>query len=244
MVITIDGPAGVGKSSVAAYLAREYQLLLLKSGSFYRALSLWVRNELSVLSAAELERAYHQRDSNWQQLWRKAQAADIYQQGEQILLGDREVNAQLQTPQLDVLTPRLSALPPVRHFINGLLRSQAEGRDLIAEGRDMGTVVFPEAEYKFFLDASIRVRAQRRWQQMNALGNLNDLEQQIYHRDEIDRNKPEGALKASENACIIDTSNLTFAAVCQIIADSLNVPNACRLGSFDSYSAKNSGENP
>ena len=231
MIITIDGPAGVGKSSVASFLARERQILLLKSGSFYRALCLGIRGYLEALPISQLNNIYEGRESQenkarWQDLWRAVQTVRIFQEGEKILLNGQDVTEKLQTPELDALTPILSKLPPVRHFINQMLRRHTESHSLIAEGRDMGTVVFPEAEFKFFLDASTSVRAQRRWQQLNdeqrASLSFAELEQRICERDEIDRNKKEGALKPARSAQLIDTSNLTFEAVCQIIAGSLN----------------------
>ncbi|WGK68679.1 (d)CMP kinase [Candidatus Haliotispira prima] len=231
MIITIDGPAGVGKSSVSGYLAKKENILLLKSGSFYRALSLGVKDELAALPSGDPETCYELRDKRWQRLWHRIQSVYIRQQDEQILLNGQDVTDRLGTPEMDFLTPLLSKLPPVRHFINNLLRSQAEGRSLIAEGRDMGTVVFPHARHKFFLEAGSGVRARRRWEQLHpkeqALRSLAEIENQISVRDKIDRNKKEGTLRAAENAHIIDTGSLTFEDVCQIIAGSLNNRNIC-----------------
>ncbi len=223
LVITIDGPAGVGKSSVSSYLAKELNLLLLKSGSFYRALGLALKADIAKLGLERLENIFEEQGLEWEELWQTIQAIKIYQDGEDILLNGEPVTALLQTPEMDILTPQISKIPVIRHFINNLLRLQAEHKDLIAEGRDMGSIVFPWAQYKFFLEASISVRALRRYQQLD-INNLSlyELEQQIEIRDEIDRNKKEGTLKPAKNAHIIDTSRLTLKAVCQIIQQSLN----------------------
>ena len=228
MVITIDGPAGVGKSSVASYLAKQQGILLLKSGCFYRAVTLALQAELEALPPGAFEpnagppKDKPDKPETWGEFQRKMEALQIEQQGKKIFLNGMDVGDRLQTAELDRLTPRLSGLPPVRHFVNRLLRSQAQGRSLIAEGRDMGTVVFAQAEHKFFLDASAGIRAQRRWAQFGAAEkaktSLKGLERQLVERDEIDRNKPGGALKAAKDAHILDTGSLTFEAVCQIIS--------------------------
>ncbi|MEM9424180.1 MAG: S1 RNA-binding domain-containing protein, partial [Spirochaetota bacterium] len=198
-------------------------ILLLKSGSFYRAISLGLKNAFPELSATCLENIFEAQGKEWQEIWQVIQAMDIRQEGEQILLNAKDVTALLQTPEMDILTPEVSKIPIIRHFVNELLRGHAGNHSFIAEGRDMGTVVFPQAECKFFLDASIEVRARRRYEQWGGRQTgLRELREQIQIRDEIDRGKKEGALRPAENAYIIDTSNLTLAAVCQIIAKSFN----------------------
>ena len=223
MVITIDGPAGVGKSSVSSYLAKQQNILLLQSGWFYRAVALALQSELEALPLGAIESSYKAQNQTWHEFQRKMEGLQICQRSEMLFLNGIDVSTKLQTSTLDALTPRLSKLPPVRHFVNRLLRSQAEGCSLIAEGRDMGTVVFVQAEHKFFLDAAVGVRAQRRWAQLGeaerAGMSIRRLEQQLSERDEMDRNKPEGALKAAKDAYILDTGSLTFRAVCQIISD-------------------------
>ena len=225
MVITIDGPAGVGKSSVSSYLAKQQNILLLKSGWFYRAVALALQGELEALPPGALERSYkaqNKENQTWQELRHKMEDLQICQKDERLFLNGIDVSTKLQTAALDTLTPQLSGFPPVRDFVNRLLCSQAEGCSLIAEGRDMGTVVFVQAEHKFFLDAAVGVRAQRRWAQLNETErtglSLKAVEQKLFERDEMDRNKPEGALRIPENAHILDTGSLTFEAVCQIIS--------------------------
>lgn len=223
MIITLDGPAGVGKSSLATYLSRHYQIMFLKSGAFYRALSLALQRSFpeELPRLEEFYQDFLDGDETAEEIWHVvlnfAMFLEINQQGERIYIGAEDVSELLQTPEMDAITPLVSRFSPFRQRINSLLHEQAQNASLVAEGRDMGTVVFPDADYKFFIDASVEVRARRRFLQQGEQGDLAELQKFMEERDKIDRNKEEGALKAAEGAIIIDTSSLTFEDVCQII---------------------------
>ena len=229
MIITIDGPAGVGKSSIASYLAQRLNIMLLKSGFFYRALCLAIKDKLLNLPIQKLEYVFEAQTTEWQFLWQTIQGLKIHQESNDIFLNNNNITALLQTPEMDILTVELAKLPTIRNFINDLLRVQGENRDLIAEGRDMGTVVFPQAEYQFFLNASIKVRAERRYKQLQQQEyNFEELQMQMQHRDEIDQNRKESPLRASKNALVIDTSPLTLETVCQIILNTIGSDISCK----------------
>jgi cytidylate kinase len=200
MVVTLDGPAGVGKSTVAAKVARESGFHYVNSGSFYRAISQAVlesgqdptRNEL-VLETARRCRF-------------------------EMVEGELWVNGRpargLQSDLIDRWSPVHSGIPELRAIVNQNLRSLARGGDLIVEGRDMGTVAFPDAELKFFLDASIEARAARRFAQGVSGLSMQELRRRIEERDQLDRDKPAGPLARAAGAIYLDTSVLTIEEVC------------------------------
>ena len=112
---------------------------------------------------------------------------------------------------------QVSAIVSIRHLVNDLMREITKSLSIVCEGRDMTTVVFPDAEYKIYLDASAEVRAKRRFDQGVSDMTLDQIKQSIIERDNIDKNKKEGALKIAKDAIYIDTSNLTIDDVCAII---------------------------
>ncbi len=201
MVVAIDGPAGVGKSTIARKIAGASGFLYLNSGSLYRAVTLAVLragidpgDERSVVDTA--------------------QSSDCRFEHGRLFLNGEEVEEQLRTDDVDRLVARISSVPGVRRVVNRILKEIAAGTDAVTEGRDMATVVFPDAEVKVFLDASVEVRAARRHGQGTSALTLGEIETAIRERDEIDRKKPEGRLKIAEDAIYIDTSDLTINQVC------------------------------
>jgi cytidylate kinase len=200
MVVAVDGPAGVGKSTVASRVATATGFLYVNSGSFYRS-----------ISKAVLESGADPNDSAG--VVAVASGCRFTLRGEELLLGGRPVGA-LQTDLIDRWSPIHSRLPQVREIVNGALRRIAKSRNVIVEGRDIGTVAFPDAELKVFLDASLAARAARRFRQgVSALG-PEQVRQGLEERDQLDRNKPIGRLEMAEDAIYIDTSDLTIEEVC------------------------------
>lgn len=204
MVVAIDGPAGTGKSTVAHRVAEELNLTFLNSGSFYRALTLAAIDAgVSVDDAdAVLELAKKQ----------KLDYVDAH-----LILNGKDVDDQLHQDKVDANVSKVSSIVPLRHLVNDRMREIVKSLNIICEGRDMTTVVFPQAEYKFYLDASIDVQAQRRFDQGCSGLTLEEVKAAIIKRDEMDRNKAEGALKRADDAQYIDTSDLTIDDVCAII---------------------------
>lgn len=204
MVVAIDGPAGTGKSTVAHRVAEELNLTFLNSGSFYRALTLAAIDAGVSLDDADavLELAKKQ----------KLDYVDAH-----LILNGKDVDDQLHQDKVDANVSKVSSIVPLRHLVNDRMREIVKSLNIICEGRDMTTVVFPQAEYKFYLDASIEVQAQRRFDQGCSGLTLEEVKAAIIKRDEMDKNKAEGALKRADDAQYIDTSDLTIDDVCAII---------------------------
>lgn len=204
MVVAIDGPAGCGKSTVAKIIADKLNITFLNSGSFYRGITL------------SLLRSGMQLDSQ-QEIVDFAQKLDIDYVNSRLVINGEDVEDLLHTDEVDAHTAQISSIIPLRHIINEKIRHITKSLSIICEGRDMTTVVFPDAEHKFYLDASIDVQALRRFNQGVSYLSLEEIKEGIRKRDEIDKAKTEGALKIAPDATYIDTSDLTIEQVCEII---------------------------
>ena len=209
MVIAIDGPAGTGKSTVAHAVAEDLGLVYLNSGSFYRALTL-----------ALLDAAVNIEDTAAVMDFVRKQKLDY--QNARLILNGRDVEDLLHQDKVDANVSRVSGIVDLRHLVNDRMREIVKKMNIICEGRDMTTVVFPQAEYKFYLDASIDVQAKRRFEQGVSNMTLEDIKAAIIKRDEMDKNKAEGSLKKAKDAIYIDTSDLTIKQVCAIIESNIN----------------------
>lgn len=197
MVIAIDGPAGVGKSSLAQRIAAEHGFFYLNSGAFYRAIALCI-------TESGLE------NSSEEQWIVVAQNAELDIVEGNLHLNGKNVENLIRNDKIDHWSSKVSTVVAIRHAVNRHLRRIAASLNLVAEGRDMTTVVFPEAELKIYLDASPQVRARRRYNQGSSGMSLEDIEQSIRSRDERDRNKKEGSLKIAKDSLVLDSSVLTL----------------------------------
>ncbi len=206
-VVTIDGPVAAGKSTVARELARALGFDYVSTGAMYRALALAIRQAgLEDIGGQEFAR----------RLDRLLATVEIAVSGGHVTLNGRIVDSQLSEPGIDELASRLSVLAPVREKMRALQREMALRGGVVMEGRDIGTVVFPEAEFKFYLDAAPRVRAQRRFAQLIASGvktTLEEVLQRLTERDERDSTRELAPLKPARDAVVIDSSALTVEAV-------------------------------
>jgi len=208
MIVAIDGPAGVGKSSIASRIAESFGYFNLNSGNFYRAVSLlMIRNHISY--------------DNETDALKIAKSANMEIRSSRLFLNGEDVEDLLHQDSVDAVVAQVSAIVSIRHIVNDKLRQVSHSLNLVAEGRDMTTVVFPHAEVKVFLDASPEVRAKRRFNQGVSHLSYEEILEGIRNRDVIDRNKKEGSLILSEDALYLDTSALTLEQVCEKVSDKI-----------------------
>ncbi|MGB4147097.1 MAG: (d)CMP kinase [Acetomicrobium sp.] len=199
-IITIDGPAGSGKSSVAKRVAQELGFVHLDSGAIYRAVTLFLlQRGVSPSDVPKIEECLKD--------------LDLEVKDQQIYVNGENVTEAIRSPQVDEMVSLYSALPVIRSSLLALQRELQDCQDLIAEGRDMGTVVFPDADLKIFLKADAKTRAIRRWKELMERGvdiSFDDVYYQIIQRDEKDSNRELSPLIPAEDAIILDTSDLTL----------------------------------
>ena len=198
-LITIDGPAGSGKGTIAKQLSQELKLNYLDSGAIYRILGFHLKeNNIPIENDALVKE--------------RIQNAKIQFIEDTIYLNDRDVTDAIRTESIAKMASLIAAKKTVRESILDLQRSFLQKPGLVAEGRDMGTVVFPEAKYKFFLTATVEERASRRYKQLISKGfdvSMADLVVEIQERDYRDTNRTISPLVPAANAVIIDTTELS-----------------------------------
>ncbi|MFQ3650117.1 MAG: (d)CMP kinase [Gemmataceae bacterium] len=206
MIVTIDGPSGVGKSTAARKLAERLGFRFLDTGAMYRALALFA----------------HQQGVSWEDDTALSQLLSHFdlqmQPGGVILLGDRVVTDAIRTPDISQGASRVAVRPVVRERLAQLQRQLAQHGRIVCEGRDQGTVVFPQAQCKFFLTADLEVRVERRARELEQRGQNVDreqLRQEMAQRDERDSSRAVGALQRADDAILIDSSNLSCEEVLQ-----------------------------
>lgn len=213
IIITIDGPAGTGKSSVARTLARRLGLEFLDTGAMYRAAAALALDEhLTLSTPGALVDHVARADLHF----------DWQTDPPTLMAFERPCAARLRDPDVNDLVSRLAALPELRRLMVAEQRLiAAEHPRLVTEGRDQGTVVFPDAPVKFYLDAAPEVRAMRRVRQLSELGIAADADavlHEIIQRDHQDSTRADGPLRCPDDAIRIDTSALTLAGVVDELA--------------------------
>lgn len=202
MIVAIDGPAGVGKSSIAKMVSDELGMYYLNSGNFYRGVTYRILNlGLDPAKPDDCVKA--------------AKEAQFDVKDGRFYLDGEDVEDKLHHPSIDIWSSKVSVNPQVRSIVNERIHDLTKRMDVVAEGRDMTTVVFPNAEHKFFFDALPEIRARRRYEQNPGVMDYDTILKEINKRDAIDRNKPVGGLKIAPDAVYIDTSYLTINEVCE-----------------------------
>lgn len=208
MVVAIDGPAGVGKSTIAKMIAQECNFYYLNSGSFYRAYTY-----LHIL---------HGKDPlDFPSVLETAKLVALSIEDGRICVQGEDIEDKLHTSDVDRFVAKISAYPPLREHVNEQLRRIARDMDVVVEGRDITTVVFPDAQLKCYFDAKPEVRAERRFKQHPDGQDFETVLKEIKERDHIDRTKPVGALQVAEGALYIDTSYLTMGQVCEKVLSAI-----------------------
>ncbi|MBQ2944716.1 MAG: (d)CMP kinase [Ruminococcus sp.] len=205
IAIAIDGPAGAGKSTIAKAAAKHLGFIYVDTGAMYRAIGLYtirkgvdatdVEGVKSLLSEIEVTLA---RDENKAQL---------------VLLNGEDVSSLIRTEQVSMAASRVSAIPEVRAFLLNLQRDLASAQNVIMDGRDIGTVVLPDAKVKIFLTASAEIRARRRYDELVAKGEeavYEDVLADVIERDNNDMNRPIAPLKPAQDSILVDTSELNL----------------------------------
>ncbi len=201
MIIVIDGPAGSGKSSTAKAIAAKAGIHYLDSGAFYRSLA-YIYNEKNCdkalfFDALKISDITFRFDNNTFR----------------VFSGKEDLTEVIRSPEVSAKVSEVAAMPEAREFVNSRLREFVKKGDFIADGRDLGTVVFPEADFKFFLVADLKTRAQRRLSEMTEKGieaELNSVEENLSSRDQQDSTRDVAPLRKADDAIEIDTSDISF----------------------------------
>ena len=201
MIITIDGPAGSGKSTIAEEVAKKLKFIHFNSGSLYRAIAAY-----AIVHNLTVEYLNANVDKITLNVKFKGKTQYVY-------VNDEDMTARLRDNEVSILSPTVSINPAIRKIVDNCQRSFATKHNLVVDGRDIGSFVFPNAEFKFYLDCEIMERARRRFKEekeKNPSITLEEIARQIEIRDEIDRNKKIAPLVIPKGAIIIDSTNMTI----------------------------------
>lgn len=204
--VAIDGPAGAGKSTIARKVAADLSIIYVDTGAMYRAIGAYAlkkgldphsREQVTpLLPVIRLELNHSP------------------EEGQRIFLNGQDVSEQIRLPEMSMAASAVSAIPEVRAFLLEQQRSLARRQSVIMDGRDIGTVVLPQAEVKIFLTAAAEERARRRWKEYQEKGLPDSYEAilaDVIQRDEQDKNRPIAPLRQAEDAVLLDTTGLNFA---------------------------------
>jgi len=208
MIVAIDGPAGAGKSTVAKILAKRLGFLYIDTGAIYRALTLKaLENNIDISD----EQRINQLALNT--------SIDLLNNPNgplKVILDGRDVSLDIRKPQITQVVSDVSKIKEVRQVLVKLQRELGQRGDCVLEGRDIGTVVFPDAQKKFFIDASAQVRVNRRFKELKGLNQNvteNDVAKDLSNRDKIDSTREISPLRKADDAVYIDTTNLSIEEV-------------------------------
>jgi cytidylate kinase len=203
IIVAIDGPAGAGKSTIARHLARHFGLLNLETGAMYRAFALKaLRSDVELDSAAALTELSKETSIR----------LEVGESENRVLLDGEDVTGLLRNPTVTDAASRVSVFPPVRAWMVELQQELGAEGGVVMEGRDIGTVVFPHAEAKIFLDAAPEVRGMRRFDQLGPEPTQQPEEviRDLRSRDQRDRNRVDSPLRPAEDAVLLDSTHMTL----------------------------------
>lgn len=213
IAVAIDGPAGAGKSSVAKAVGKQLGLLYVDTGALYRTVGLAaLRKGVDPSSKAEVEA-----------LLKEISVEMDFSEtsGQVVLLNGENVTGLIRTPEVSMTASDISALPIVREYLLGLQRNIAKTKNVIMDGRDIGTVVLPDAQVKIFLTASPESRAERRYKELVEKGEkttVKDVLRDVIKRDYNDTNRKAAPLRPAEDSVLVDTTNLDFDGSVEAVA--------------------------
>lgn len=195
-IIALDGPSGSGKSTIANILAKKLKISYLNTGSMYRAVTLFfLENNIKKSDKIDID------------LLRKI---NIDIKGDKVFLNEKDVSEKIRNKEVTENVSWVSSISLVRKYLVDMQRKISQNKSIILDGRDIGTVVFPNAKYKFFLVASSEVRAKRRYEQNEIDKSLEEIQKDIEKRDYLDSHREISPLKKAEDTIEIDSSNLTI----------------------------------
>ena len=201
MIITIDGPAGSGKSTTAKIVAEKLGFIHINTGAMYRGIALkCLKQDINPDDIVEMENILSETAFQLSG-----------EDGSQMYMNGKDISFEITSTEVTETVSRISAIPVVREKLVHYQREMAEGQDVVLEGRDIGTVVFPNADFKFFLIADIDERARRRMKDMETKGEVVTLEElvgELAERDRKDSTREHSPLKKAEDAVEIDTTGL------------------------------------
>jgi cytidylate kinase len=214
LLITIDGPAGAGKTTVSRALADRLGYRYIDTGALYRGVAL----------AAQTRSIDPQNDADLKELCRALEMSFVIKDGElHLICNGEDISGRIRTPEITMLASAVSARPVVREYLLELQKEMGRQKAVIFEGRDMGTVVFPDADVKFFLDASTQKRARRRFDEMKNKTNqsLDKVERDMQKRDQNDSTRKVAPLRPARDAIVIDSTDLTVEQVVETMLSHL-----------------------
>lgn len=214
MIIAIDGPAGAGKSTVARTIAQKLGFLYVDTGAMYRALTL-----------KALERKIDEKDTAALIEMVRSTSIDLINEQDgslKIFLDGRDVTSPIRQPHITKLVSDIAKIKSVREIMLSWQRKLGQQKDSVLDGRDIGTVVFPDADKKFYIDAEFSVRVRRRYKELKELNQdvtLEDIEKDLRNRDNIDSTREFAPLKKANDAIYVDTTNMTIYDVVNKLLD-------------------------
>ncbi len=209
--VAIDGPAGAGKSTIAKLVAKEKGYIYVDTGAMYRGLAIhFIKKGIAAGDVAGIVESC-----------KDAEVSSVYEEGvQQIYLNGENVTSMLRTEEVGNMASKTSAIPEVRAKLLELQRTLAREKDVIMDGRDIGTNILPHADVKIYLTASVETRAKRRYKELLEKGEscvYEEIAQDIKERDERDMNREIAPLKQAEDAILVDSSEMTIEEVVSTI---------------------------
>ena len=212
MIVAIDGPAGSGKGTITKLVAEKLNLIYIDSGATYRCVALaCLRNNIKLEEKEKIIDLTKTLDIN-------------FDEQQRTFLNGEDVSKLIRTKEVTNIVSQISSIVEVREILVNLQRKMAIGKNVIMEGRDITTVVFPNADFKFYLDASVSERAKRRYlqnQEMHINTTMEEIIENIEMRDYNDMHKPVGALTRTDEQIYIDSTNMTIDEVVKTIVDNI-----------------------